>query len=171
MIVYLMRHGIAVSRTAPGVLVDNDRELTKEGIAKTRRTVAGLAKVRCSPEVIFTSPFLRARQTAEIVAATLAKHPRLVQQRLLEPEMPLENTLEWLHTIAEKEVMLVGHMPDLAQIASYMLFGADAATMIFRKSAVAKISFSRRPTPGKGVLEWLLQPRELRKFADIKGAQ
>src|SRR5262245_2985211 len=67
---YLMRHGIAVTADQPGVESDGERALTPKGIKRMRRAVRGLRRLGISFDAILTSPLVRARQTAEIVADT-----------------------------------------------------------------------------------------------------
>ena len=66
--VYLMRHGTALSRESTDAPADAERPLTPKGIKKTRKAAKGLATLRPSIDRVFTSPLLRARQTADIVS-------------------------------------------------------------------------------------------------------
>src|SRR5712671_1567292 len=74
---FLLRHGLAVERTIPGFKLDRDRPLTGEGRKKIRRVATLLYQVQGSFDVILTSPYVRARQTAEIVADKLGNSKKL----------------------------------------------------------------------------------------------
>ncbi|MBM4283082.1 MAG: phosphohistidine phosphatase SixA, partial [Deltaproteobacteria bacterium] len=69
--VTLFRHGLAHDRSDPACPADPERALTDEGKKKTRRAAKGLGVVGCRPTRILTSPYVRARQTAELVAEVL----------------------------------------------------------------------------------------------------
>src|SRR5208282_4116021 len=71
MLVYLIRHGIAVDREEPDCPPDAERPLTKKGIEKARLVMAGLRELGAKPDVILSSPLVRAWQTAELAAAAL----------------------------------------------------------------------------------------------------
>src|ERR1700684_1429489 len=71
MILYLVRHGIAVDRTDPKSPSEPERPLTAEGVKKTRSAALGLLSLAKNPDVLFTSPYVRAAQTAEIFAEAL----------------------------------------------------------------------------------------------------
>ena len=66
---FILRHGIAELRDASSSMKDSERSLTLEGERKTRRIAKGMEALALSFDVILTSPFRRARQTADIVAA------------------------------------------------------------------------------------------------------
>ena len=64
--------------------------------------------------------------------------------------------------------MLVGHMPDLACLCSYLVAGEKDLDIMFKKAAVCKISFDGKVSAGYGVLEWLIQPKVLRQLEKLK---
>ena len=68
MILYLVRHGIAVDRTDPKSPPEPERPLTARGVQKTRSAALGLRALGAKPDVLITSPYVRAAQTAEIFA-------------------------------------------------------------------------------------------------------
>src|SRR4029434_10395463 len=74
---YLMRHGIAVAADQPGIESDSGRPLTAKGTKRMRQAARGLRRLGVSFDTVLTSPFLRARQTAEIVAESLGLEDRL----------------------------------------------------------------------------------------------
>src|SRR5882672_6508644 len=82
---YLVRHGVAEER---GELWPDDskRPLSEEGMAGMRKATRGLARIGVSVDVVLTSPLVRARQTAEIVAGGLDPRPALVTAESLAPD-------------------------------------------------------------------------------------
>ena len=71
MMLYLMRHGLAVEPGSPGFKMDADRALTHKGRRQLRKIARAMKGMELEFDLILSSPFVRARQTAEIVAATL----------------------------------------------------------------------------------------------------
>src|SRR2546426_11482598 len=68
---FILRHGIAVEKTIPSFKKDSDRPLTGEGRKKTKQVARMLKRLGPSFDVVLTSPYVRARQTAEIVVDVL----------------------------------------------------------------------------------------------------
>lgn len=162
MILLLMRHGIAADAGTGGVRRDADRPLTPAGAKKTERTAAGLARLGLRPDVITTSPLLRARQTAERVAA-LAGLPAPCVCEALAPGGEPGAFLAWAaRRKANDTVLAVGHMPDLAWWASLLLSGTTAAQLTFKKAGVACLVFDGPPAAGTASLLWLMQPAQWR---------
>jgi len=62
---YIVRHGIAVDREDPNCPADPDRFLTQEGIEKARQVAKGVAEIGAAPDLLLSSPYLRAAQTAK----------------------------------------------------------------------------------------------------------
>src|SRR5690349_20137533 len=85
MYLYLIRHAIAVERDAPGITNDTERALTPEGRNRMRRNVRGLLRLKAKIDAIWTSPLIRARQTAEIVAEAYALSTAIQEEPALEP--------------------------------------------------------------------------------------
>ena len=69
---YILRHGIAAERGTPGYANDADRPLTPEGERKLQLVAAAIKALELGFDLILSSPYLRARQTAEVVAARIA---------------------------------------------------------------------------------------------------
>jgi phosphohistidine phosphatase len=153
---YLIRHGDAVPQHAPGIKNDADRTLTEEGKKELKRIAAGLAKVAEPPQIILTSPLIRARQTAEIVcqAFNLPGHVLQEDGRLSAGASP-QNILELLQTLTQERVALVGHEPDFSRFISWLICGQARGNVAMKKGGVARIDFAG----DQSELVWLLPPR------------
>lgn len=160
--VILVRHGIAIDRATPGLKSDESRELTPEGIEKTRVVAQGLKKIGCVPGRIVSSPLIRAKETAEIVTSVIAPQHEIEIKKYLAPGKPLSNVISWLEKQKSDDIMLVGHMPDLAELASLLISNTPTLDIRFKKAAVCCISFYNKCKSGTGCFEWLLQPKHLR---------
>jgi phosphohistidine phosphatase len=167
---YIVRHGIAQGPDAEGLSSDTDRALTKEGKARTREVARGLRVIGVRPHTIGTSPCRRAEETARILAKELRPEFPLAVCDFLAPGGAREAgavgpLVDWLLTLDAEAVMVVGHMPDVADMASGLLHAGGGIDLVFKKAAVCCISFPGVPAEGAGSLEWLLQPGHLRALA------
>src|SRR6185436_3496825 len=93
--IYLLRHGIAVERDAHRG-PDEERALTDEGRRKVRRGAEAMRAMKLSCDVILSSPLVRARQTAEIVAESLRLKKQLQVTEHLAPGVPTAKQIKWL---------------------------------------------------------------------------
>jgi len=162
---YIVRHGDAGQAMQARGRADDERELTREGREETEAVAKALRALGCSPARIGTSPLARARQTAEILADVLDAKKKLENCEFLAPGSDAEDLIRWLRDLRADSVMIVGHMPDLAHLASAMLTPKGSLDIAFKKSGVCCISFGGAPAAGAGRLEWLLQPKQLRGLA------
>jgi phosphohistidine phosphatase len=120
---YLFRHGIAVDRLESRD--DTERPLTPKGATRTRSVAERLGKLGIGFDEILTSPLIRARQTADILAAAqIGPQPRV--EPALAPGGSLSAFLAWLahwDGSPEGRLVLVGHQPDLGEWAAAIAFG------------------------------------------------
>jgi phosphohistidine phosphatase len=165
---YIVRHGEAGQAMLVRGRADAARELTREGRKETASIARALRALGCAPERIGTSPLVRARQTAEIVAEVLDAEKKLEDCEFLSPGLDAAALIRWLREAHADSAMIVGHMPDLAQLASALLASNAPLDIVFKKSGVCCISFDGIPRAGAGRLEWLLQPKQLRVLAKRK---
>jgi len=86
---YLMRHGIALPQDDPSVTHDAERPLTSKGVKRMRKAAKGVQQLDIPFDAVLTSPALRARQTAEIVAAALNIEARLEEISGLAPAITI----------------------------------------------------------------------------------
>ena len=156
----LMRHGKALSVGEGGITRDADRPLSDEGRKVTRDVADALRRFGIEPAAILTSPLTRAAQTASIAAGRWGNPAIHTCQSLACGRTPA-GVVDALQRHAAPCVAAVGHMPDLAELASYLISGAAGAGIVFRKSGVALIRFEGSPRAGAGSLEWLVSPRLL----------
>ena len=161
--VYIVRHGIAIDREDPKCPPDPERYLTEEGVEKTKQVAKGLAALGVTADLLFTSPYVRAAQTAEIFASALdfAK-PKIRQSNLLLPGA--EPTMLFRELAKERQassVFLFGHAPQLDDIIATAL-GSKRHFTALKKTGVAHVEL-KRVSPPLGVLVWLATPKLLRR--------
>ncbi len=159
--VWLVRHGIAVDRADPACPPDFDRPLTDRGRRLTRRAARGLDALGVSPERILSSPLLRARETAEIIADTLSVAPAPIETlEALEPDRAPEELWEALQELSVEAILCAGHAPQVDLFLGFAL-GAHGEVAALKKSGAACIQWQGE-LPGTASLDWLLRPRMLR---------
>lgn len=149
MLIYLLRHADAADR----VTTDEVRPLTKKGLHQSEVVGEFCAQHQINPQVIVTSPVLRAADTAKIVAQHLSDCEMIEDSRLasgMDPDTGLSVIREYTKFDA---VMLVGHQPDLGHLVSSLLSNDGSFGLNFRKAALIAIEI-HSPTKGGGVLEF-----------------
>jgi phosphohistidine phosphatase len=164
MILYLVRHGIAVDPNDPKSPPEPERPLTAKGVQKTRSAALGLRAIGIKLDVLITSPYVRAAQTAEIFAETLGFPPTKI--RVNEALKPAGNPAEIVKEVTRlraKEVMCFGHAPQLDLMIAHLL-GTRGSVTELKKAGVA--CFEHAAAHGKWELRWILTPKMLRQLAD-----
>ena len=164
MILYLIRHGIAIDRTDPETPPEAERPLTARGVQKTRAAALGFREAGVKPDILITSPYIRAAQTAEIFAEALGFAPEKI--RVSEALKPSANPADILKEVAHlraKEIACFGHAPHLDLIIA-QLAGARGPLTELKKAGVC--CFEHLQPRGRWELRWILPPKILRKLAD-----
>lgn len=156
---YLVRHGVAEER-GPAWPDDTLRPLTGRGQSRFARAAAGFMRLGDPPDLILTSPLVRARQTAELLSLA-ADGVAVERMDALSPGRPPAAILTKLRRIRAERVALVGHEPDLGQLAAILL-GASRP-LPFKKGGICRIDVEWR-REAQGILVWFLSPAVLRRL-------
>src|SRR5690349_10216897 len=160
--IYILRHGIAVERGTSGHKKDSDRPLTPEGEDKMHQIAEAILGMELKFDLILSSPFKRAEQTANIVAQELDEEVTFTE--LLEPD---GNALELIGEINDEKpqrVLLVGHEPYLSQLISVLTTGGSDATIELKKGGLCKLTTDKLTFGHCATLNWLLTPKLLREL-------
>jgi phosphohistidine phosphatase len=159
---YLIRHGLADERGEKWP-DDTKRPLTERGMSRLRKQARGLDRLGVSFDLVLTSPLVRARQTAEILAAALADRPAVATSEALAPGGTFQALVADLQKHPRRErIALVGHEPGLGELAARLIGAKGAITL--KKGAVCRIDVDALPPAGPGTLVWLLPPRVQRSL-------
>ena len=151
--VYLVRHGEAVSSG-----VDPERPLSKEGRADVRKVASFIEPLNITVEHIWHSSKLRAAQTAEILADSVKVEKNCSAHENLGPNDDVKNIADELEAY-NTNLMVVGHLPFLAYLASLLVSGKDVADVVaFDAGAIACLN---RRDPGRWQIEWMITPKLL----------
>lgn len=160
---YIVRHGIAIDREDPKCPPDPERYLTEEGVEKTGRVAKGVAALGVTADLLLTSPYVRAAQTAEIFASALdyAKQKIRSTDLLLPGTEPSLLFRELARNKQASSVFVFGHAPQLDDVLATAL-GSKKHLTALKKAGVALIEL-KRVSPPIGVLVWLATPKLLRR--------
>lgn len=155
--ILLLRHGIAED-ARPGE-ADAERALTREGKQKLRALLRRLAKAGVRPSLVLTSPYLRARQTAEIARDVLAPEAMIVPARALAPGSTPQEAWEEIRLYSNQpSVLCSSHEPLCSELAGFLL-GAPGLSIDFKKGAVMRIDTDGAGPRPRGALRWFVIPR------------
>lgn len=157
---YLVRHAIAATR-GDDWPDDDKRPLTARGVSRFKEAVEGLRRLGVGIDEIFTSPLVRARQTADLLAAGLPGTPVVRTLDALAPGHEPRSVLAQLARAARRRrVALVGHEPGLGELAAHLI-GAGRA-LPFKKGGVCRIEVESLTSRRAGALTWFVPPKLLR---------
>lgn len=164
---YILRHGIAVDPGTPGI-PDDERPLTDKGEKRMRQIARGLRALDLGLDRIVTSPLIRARATAEIVARELELRNLLETASVLQTGSSAPAIKRWLRDRPEERLMIVGHNPTLSDLLSLLVLGAEHPLICdLKKGGVAALA---RPSAGSELFQvaWIAPPRILRRLAEAQ---
>ena len=161
----LIRHGIAVEREewdGP----DSDRPLTERGTKRVSQVAAGLKWLEVQPTYIFSSPLVRALETADILQASMSIPSAIKRVDELLPDANPERLLALFRDLPpECCALCVGHEPHLGSAASVMLTGKPSTAFSFKKAGACLIEMPVPAKPGRGTLRWWMGPAQLRELS------
>jgi phosphohistidine phosphatase len=150
---WLLRHGEAVPHDSKP---DGDRELTPRGERQAIAAGEGLAQLGVEFDACYTSPKIRAVQTAQLACKALNIEP--TEEESLADGFDRDDALELLlRHGADARVLVVGHEPSFSQVVHDLIGGR----IDFKKGGVAAVRAERT----NGELLVLLRPRELESLA------
>ncbi len=160
---YIVRHGIAIDREDPKCPPDPERYLTGEGIEKTKQAAKGFAEIGSVPDVMLSSPFTRAFQTAEIFANVLGYAKQKIRKTdlLLPGADPAQLFRDLAKDKESSAVYVFGHAPHVDELISMAVNSRHQITCM-KKAGVALVEL-KRLNPVSGELIWLATAKLLRK--------
>jgi phosphohistidine phosphatase len=155
--IYLMQHGPNLSKDE-----DPEESLSPEGEAQISKAAQAIKKMGLEFDVIIASPKKRSQQTAALVAGTIGfPVDGIVETEKVKAMTPAEETIRYLEEFQGKQsVLIAGHLPSLAEVASFLLTSGSKATIQFERGGIGRIDVNRLPTH-EGRLRWYLSPAQL----------
>ena len=153
MYIYIARHAWAYHYGDPRWPDDSQRPLEAEGAERYMQVVQVLAERGFAPQAIVTSPYVRCRQTAEIIARYTEHEPDLFEAEALAPHSDFDAICHWSRQTDYSQICWVGHAPDVGLMTS-ALIGDSHANIRFAKGATAAVRFFGPICAGEGELYW-----------------
>ena len=159
--IYLMQHGPNLSKD-----VDPEESLSPAGEDQVSKAAQAIKKMGLSFDVIIASPKKRSKQTAAIVAEAIGfPLDSIVETEQVKAMTPAEDTISYLKQFeGKKSLLLAGHLPSLAEVASALLTSGSRATVEFERGGIGRIDVESLPT-SEGKLRWYLIPDQLELMA------
>jgi phosphohistidine phosphatase len=166
---YFIRHAAAEPVGQENDYLDERRRLTAEGRQRMQETAAGLRSLGVKFDAILTSPLMRAIETAEIIAQALEMDRNLIQRTAaLAPQSTVGSLVIEIRKHAELAgVAIIGHQPDIGQAISRVVCGYPDASIQFKKGSVCAVRVSETAPTIRGVLLWLMTPKQLRVMSKV----
>jgi phosphohistidine phosphatase len=159
---YIVRHAIAAPRGDEWP-DDTERPLTDDGVARFIGVVKGLTQLGVAIDEIFSSPLVRARQTAALLSSGFDPGVPVKNLDALAPgHSPQEVFAQLAKAARRHRLALVGHEPGLGELAAYLI-GAERA-LAFRKGGVCRIDAGSLTSHHAAALIWFAPPRILRRI-------
>lgn len=155
--IYILRHGIA--EVAMGGMSDADRALTAEGRKKLRAVLKAAKAMGVEPDLILTSPYLRALQTAEVAAEVFGFQGKMLEVDALRPGGSPRDVWDEIREHPESSSVVVsGHEPLLSSLAAFLL-GTPSLWIDLKKGSLMRIDMDRTGSDPRGVLCWYYTPK------------
>ena len=160
MFIYIARHAWAHEFGDPRWPDDSQRELEFDGAERYMQVVETLAERGFEPDAVATSPYVRCRQTADLISRHTVHDPPVTEVDALQPGSDFEQIVQWSNASGAKNICWVGHAPDVGHLAA-ALIGDPSADIRFAKGAVAAIRYESTIGPRCGELYWLVTAKSL----------
>ncbi|MBI5965649.1 MAG: phosphohistidine phosphatase SixA [Chloroflexi bacterium] len=164
---YTIRHAIAVDEGASEYEDDSQRPLTDKGKKKMRQIAKGLRALGVDFDLILSSPYIRAKETAEILADVFKiKTDIAFSENLIPMGDPDLLIAEMNEKYNANSIALVGHEPHLTALVSLLVSENAGVDMTLKKGGVCRLSADDLHHSRKATLEWLLTPGILIEIGD-----
>lgn len=165
--IYIIRHAIAVDEGTPEYEQDSDRPLTDKGRKKMRQIAKGLRTLGLEFDLILSSPYVRARETAEILADVFKMKKKLAFSENLIPMAEPERLLpEVIEKYPVDSIALVGHEPHLSTLIGVLATENARLDITLKKGGVCYLAADNLHHEHRATLEWLLTPGILVEIGD-----
>ncbi|HUK82909.1 MAG TPA: phosphohistidine phosphatase SixA [Verrucomicrobiae bacterium] len=160
---YVLRHAAAVPRGTRSYRRDSDRPLTKDGVNTMRRAARGMYRLKLDFDLILSSPYVRARQTAEITADVFAAKKQLKLSGHLASDGDPRKLVAELNrdypTLGS--ILIVGHEPYLSELICVLIGCRSGTALALKKGGLGKLSTDSLRFGPCAKLDWLVTPRQL----------
>ena len=170
---YFLRHGIAVDPSAQGFAKDAERPLMPKGRRCLRQIAEAMGALKISFDVVLSSPYVRAKQTAEIVVKTLKRRKKLRFSDELTPGGNPKSLIQQLNDLRPKpkNILLVGHEPYLSKLIALLTAGNTNMEIDLKKGSLCKLETDSLRYARCATFVCLLAPRHLALMTGKRAAR
>jgi len=158
---YIVRHAIAAER-GDAWPDDDKRPLTTRGVHRFKDSLGGFKWLDASIDEIFSSPLVRAKQTADLLAAVVGTGVKTLDA-LAPGNTPAVVIAQLAKAAKRQRIALVGHEPGLGELAAHLIGASHPLT--FKKGGVCRIDLGALSAKKTGSLVWFVTPKMLRGLA------
>jgi phosphohistidine phosphatase len=164
---FILRHGLAVEPGTAGHAKDSERPLTPKGERKLWKIAEAMEALGISFDWILSSPYVRAHETAKIIAEALDFRKRLELSETLTPSGSTKRLIDLLNhrEPVPDNVLLVGHEPYLSELIARLISGDTNVSVTMKKGGLCKLSADSLEDARCATLEWLLTPKQMALLA------
>ena len=162
----VLRHDVAEpGEGAASRDADAKRALTPKGKKRAEKSARGIARLlEDGVDVLASSPFRRARETADALAHAL-DDVEVTEVDALEPDRAPADIALWLNALdGADQVAIVGHEPSLSQLVTWLVSGLSTPWLALGKGGACQLELPEPVAPGQARLVWLLEPKQLRRL-------
>jgi len=158
---YIMQHGPYLPKDQ-----DPDEGLSPEGKQVIHASGRALKKMGVALDAILASPKKRSKETAAIIAEEVGfTYKGIIEAETVKAMTPAHETVTTLSKLPDREkVLIAGHLPSVAEVASFLLTEGSKATIAFERGGCCRIDVETLPTHS-GLLKWYLTPEQLQMIA------
>lgn len=167
--IYIIRHAIAVEPGTPGYEDDSLRPLTSKGSEKMTNIARGLKSLGVRFDLVLSSPYTRALQTARILlkAMKMDKEQLVITEHLAPMGFPEQVIGEINENYSHLDsIAIVGHEPNLSALISLLAVGDAQLAVNMRKGGVCCLNAENLLHERRATLEWLMMPKHLAALGD-----
>lgn len=163
---YFLRHAIAAERGSQ-YLDDASRALTDEGAEKMKKGAQGMKIMQLGIDRIVSSPYVRARQTAQIAAKGIDFKNEIEFSEALTPHANFPDLARLLVRFPpDARALLVGHEPSISGFVSVLISGEHNVQMDFQTGGLCRVDVDQLSPKIDSQLKWFLTSAQLRSLSE-----
>lgn len=164
--IYLVRHGDAIDRNTPGISSDSERWLTDLGREEVGWSANILKQLGVKPDLILSSPYVRAYQTGEIIGEAVGPSATPETSENLIYGGSFSGILNDIQQHGSpSHVVLTGHMPSIGEMIGWLCWNDRRSSVRMRTAGMARVDLPDDSiAPGRGDFRWLLSPKASRRL-------
>jgi len=160
---YLMRHAEAVDLGVHGITRDADRALTDKGQRQAMRMGRLLKKLGVKFDMVLSSPFVRARDTAKRMLQEMDVSLKITNTDALKPDGKNDAIWQTILRAESHSILIVGHLPSIASFAASLMGNLSDEPLHFHKGTLAALRYDPDAHMSHATVEWMVSAAFLKR--------